>query len=93
MKLEAGRILPGMVLVKEIPPVEKIGSIIIANVAKPSTVMGEVVLIGDDIPSMKMVAKIGDRILHSPHSFAGVEINGEKYRLLNMQDILFMYQP
>uniref|UniRef100_A0A6M3IKQ4 Putative chaperonin n=1 Tax=viral metagenome TaxID=1070528 RepID=A0A6M3IKQ4_9ZZZZ len=92
MKLEAGRILPGKVLVKEIPPVEKIGSIIIANVAKPSMVAGEVVLVGDDLPAMKMQVSPRDKILHSPHSFVNVEIEGEKYRLLNMQEILFIWR-
>ena len=92
MQLESGRVLPGKVLVKEIPPVEKIGSIIIANVAKPSTVAGEVVLVGDDLPTMKMPVAPKDRILHSPHSFVSVEIEGNKFRLLSVQDILFIWR-
>lgn len=90
--IDKGRILPGKVLVKEIPPVEKVGNIFIANVAKPSIVAGEVVLTGDDLLTMKMPVSVGEKILHSPHSFVPVEIESVKYRLLSIQDILFIYK-
>jgi co-chaperonin GroES (HSP10) len=92
MMIEKGRILPGKVLAKEIPPVEKVGNIYIANTAKPSIVASEVVLVGDDLPAMKMPVSCGEKILHSPHGFVSVEIEGDKYRLLPATDILFIYK-
>ena len=90
--IEKGRILPGKVLAKEIPPVEKIGNIYIANIEKPSIVASEVVLVGDDLPSMKMPVVPTEKIMHSPHGFVNVEIEGIKYRLLPATDILFIWK-
>ena len=93
--IDKGRILPGKVLVKPIQESEKTESGLIykpVDVVKQRTFVGKVVLVGDDLPTMKMVVAPGDSILHSPHSFAGVEIDGENYRLLNLQDILFIWR-
>jgi len=92
--LESGSILPLKLLLKEVKPPEKVGSIIIAPQAKQPTITGEIVLIGD-IPTnsiyKKMKINIGDKVLHSPHSFVELEIEGTKYRLLNIQDCLFIW--
>jgi co-chaperonin GroES (HSP10) len=90
--IESGRILPGKVLVKEIPPVEKVGSIFVPNVTKATTVVGEVVIVSKPLPNLDPEITIGDRILHGPHSYVNVEIEGNPYRLVNVQDILYIYK-
>ena len=90
--LSAGHILPLKVLVKEIPKPEKTaGGIILAPTAKIPTILSEVILTGEGTNSMQMYVKKGDKILHSPHSFVPVEIDGTDYRLLNQQDILYIF--
>uniref|UniRef100_A0A6M3LBJ9 Putative chaperonin n=1 Tax=viral metagenome TaxID=1070528 RepID=A0A6M3LBJ9_9ZZZZ len=93
--IEKGQILIGKLLVKEVPPVEKIGSIYVGEIAKPKTFVGEVVIITDPLPNTRTKEPIvpGDMVLHSPHSYVGVTIDGIDYRLLNQADILFTWQP
>lgn len=92
---ETGRILPLKILVREVKPPEKVGSIILAPLARQTTITGEVVLIGD-IPQTGQFKDFklgkGDKILHGPNSFVEVEIEGEKLRLLNIQDVLFIWR-
>ena len=91
--LEKGRILPGKILIKEVKEKEKTTSgIIIAPTVKPKTYVGEVVLVGEDTPAIKMVVKEGNKVLHSPHAFAAVDIEGTEYRLLNQSDVLFIWE-
>jgi len=90
--LDKGRILPLKVLVKEIEREEKVGHIIIAPIVKEPTIAGEVILVGDSTSTQKMVVEKGDNILHSPHSFVSVEIDGKDYRLLNQTDVLFIWK-
>ena len=89
--IDSGRILPLKILVTEVKKAEKVGNIFIPETTKPKSIVGEVVLVGDSTPNMQMVCKVGDRVLHSPHSFVEVEIEGSPYRLLNMADVLFIY--
>jgi len=91
--LDKGRILPFKVLVKEIKQPERKGSIIIpTEVIRFPTIAGEVVLAGEPLPHMEEPIKIGDKVLHSPHAFVGVEIEGESYRLLNQADVLYIWK-
>lgn len=93
--LETGRILPLKILTKQPPREEKTaGGIIIPLTDKPKTIVGEVVLVGDipaTSPFKDFKIKVGDKVLHSPHSFVEVEIEKELFRLVNFQDILFLF--
>jgi len=93
MILNSGKILPGKVLVREIKEKEKTASgiVIPVDVVRKKTYAGEVVIVGDPHPNLHVDIKVGDKILHSPHAFVGVEIDGEEYRLLNISDILFIW--
>ena len=91
--IDKGRILPSKVLVKPIEQETKKGSIIIpTNVIKAKTFAGTVVITGEGTEALPRVVEVGDKILHSPHSFVSVEIEDVEYRLLNFQDILFIWR-
>ena len=93
--IESGRILPLKVLVKEIKEADKTESgliIIPIDVMRKKTHAGEVVLVGEGTSDIPMTIKPGDKILHSPHSFVAVEIGTEEFRLVNYQDILFIWR-
>jgi len=89
--LDSGRILPGKVLVKPIAQEEKKGSIYIPGNLKPKTFAGEVIIVGENTPNLPMVVKPGNKILHSPHSFVALEIGEIEYRLLNQNDVLWIW--
>jgi len=91
--IETGRILPGKILCKEPPKVEKktTSGIIIPETTKSPTIIGDVVLTGESLPTLKMVVSDGDKVLFSPHSFVRVVIDDEPYMLVNLQDILFIF--
>jgi co-chaperonin GroES (HSP10) len=91
--IEKGRILPGKVLVKPLKQDDKKGSIIIpSDVIKPKTYAGELVVIGDPLPTFKVELSVGEKILYPPHAFAKVEIDGVELNLLNVTDILFIWK-
>lgn len=93
--IESGRILPLKVLVKEIKESDKTESGLIikpVDVMRKKTHAGEVVLVGEGTPDIPMTIQAGDKVLHSPHSFVAVEIDGQDYRLVNYQDILFYWR-
>lgn len=91
--IESGRILPGKLLLKPIKEEEKQGLIFKpVDVMKVKTHAGEVVIVGDPLPTLDSKIQVADKVLHSPHSFVEVEIDGEQYRLLNIQDVLFIYK-
>lgn len=91
--IESGRILPGKILVKPIEEKKQTntGIIIPTEVIKPKTYAGEVVLVSTD-PSKEQIVFVGDKILHPPHAFVNVTIDGEDLRLLNQTDILFIWR-
>lgn len=93
--IDQGRILPLKVLVREVKESEKTESGLIikpVDVIKKRTHVGEVVLVGEGTAEIPMTVNVGDKILHSPHSFVGVDIDGEELRLVNYQDILFIWR-
>lgn len=95
MKLESGRILPGRLLLKDVPQSEKTESGLIYKptaVVKQRTFISEVVLVGKQLPSLDHEIKIGDKILHSPNSFTNVDIDGEPYRLMPAEQSLYIYK-
>ena len=91
--IEKGRILPGRLLMKEVPQEEKSGLIYRpVAVIKPKTFVSEVVLVGDPLPNLEHKIVIGDKILHSPNSFTNVDIENESFRLMDAQQALFIYK-
>ena len=95
MNIDKGRILPGRLLMREIPQEEKTESGLIYKpiaVVKQRTFVSEVVLVGDQLPSLDHKIQVGDKILHSPNCFTSVEIEGESFRLMDAQQALFIYK-
>jgi co-chaperonin GroES (HSP10) len=95
MNLEKGRILPGRLLMREIPESEKTESGLIFKpslIVKQRTHVGEVVLVGDQLPTLDHNIQVGDRILHSPNAFTNVTIDNVEYRLMDAQQALFIYK-
>ena len=93
--LDKGRILPSRLLVREIKQSEKTESGLIykpVDIVKQRTHVGEVVLVGEHLPALNHGIQIGDKVLHSPNGFVTVEIDNESFRLLNAQDVLFIYR-
>jgi chaperonin GroES len=95
-KIEKGQILIGKALISEIKePDRTTGGIIIPiDVTKPKTFMGKVVIIADPLPVARTKEPIipGDMVLHPPHAFVSVTIDGIDYRLINQSDILFTWK-
>ena len=90
--LEKGRILPGKVLVRPIKEEEKQGLIYKpVDVIKVKTYAGEVVMVSEPLANLPVVLSVGDRIFHSPHSFVSVTVDNEELRLLNQNEILFIW--
>jgi len=93
MKLEEGRILPGRLLLKEIPESDKTASGLLykpVDIVKKKTFVSEVVMVGDPLPSLDHKIEVGNRVLHSPNGFVSLEIEGENFRLMNAADVLFI---
>ncbi len=93
MNLESGRILPGRILVRPLEERKQTSSgiYIPTDVIKPKTYAAKVLIVGESLPLMQMVVKKDDYILHSPNAFVSVTIEGEDLRLLNQQDVLFIW--
>ena len=93
--IEKGRILPGRLLMREIPQDEKTESGLIYKpvaVVKQRTHVGQVVLVGDQLPTLNHGIQVNDFVLHSPNSFTNVTIEGTEYRLMDAQQVLFIYK-
>ena len=93
--IDEGRVLPGRLLVREIKETEKTESGLIykpVDIVKQRTCKGEVVVVGKQLPSLDHGIQVGDKVLHPPNGFVTVDIDNEPLRLLNAQDILFVYR-
>jgi co-chaperonin GroES (HSP10) len=83
-----GSILKTKVLVRPFAVKEKTsGGIIIPEISRPSQCGGEVILTGD----IELQAKIGNKVLFSPHAFQQVIINEEELMLVDHKDLLFIF--
>ena len=95
MNLDQGRILPGLLLVKPIQEDERTQSGLLikpVDIVKKRTYVGEVVLVGEELPSLNHKIAVGDKVLHPASAFITVEIGFEEYRLLKAADVLFIYK-
>jgi co-chaperonin GroES (HSP10) len=84
-----GSILKSKVLVRPFAVKESKTSsgIIIPEISRPSQTGGTVILTGD--PDSQ--AKIGNKVLFSPHAFQQVVIEEEDLMLVDHKDLLFIY--
>jgi chaperonin GroES len=81
--------LADRVLVLPAPAEEKtIGGIIIPDTAKEKPLKGEVVAVGNGTKDEEMVLKLGDQVLYGKDAGTELEIEGEKYLIMRLSDVL-----
>lgn len=84
------------VLLQIVEPEErKVGGIIIPDTVHEKPQIGEVVALGDDVVSkdverlpLSKIVKVGDKVLFAKYGGNEVELDGEKFLLVNRSDIL-----
>ena len=81
--------LADRVLVLPAPAEEKtIGGIIIPDSAKEKPLKGKVIAIGNGTKDEEMVVKPDDTVLYGKYAGTEIELDGEKYLIMNQSDIL-----
>jgi len=94
-KLQAGMILPDKIVCREIKKTETVSAsgIVLPNVTRSTQTKGEIVLIGEGTPQVKMVAKVGWTALFAPLAAQKFEYENEEYLLVPQANVLFMFPP
>lgn len=98
-KLQKGYILPGMIVVKEVPKTEKVTStgIVLPNVKKREPQSeGDVVLVGEGTAKDPMKVQIGMRVLFPPMSgqmFYLDDLGDEIFQLIPQSKVIWMWFP
>lgn len=86
-----GKILAGKVLVKpQEAETKTVSGIIIPDSAKEKPLRGEVVLVGAAKKDETVEVKAGDVVLYGKYAGTELEIDGEKYLLINQSDVLYI---
>ena len=88
-----GKITADGVLLKPEPEKEErvtTGGIYIPNTKKTTQKRGTVVLCGQGVPEKPIDLNVGDVVYYNGLSAREVEIDGEKYHLLNYLDCLYI---
>ncbi len=86
-----GKILAGKVLVKpQEAETKTVGGIIIPDSAKEKPLRGTVVLVGAAKKDETVEVKAGDVVLYGKYAGTELEIDGEKYLLINQSDVLYI---
>ena len=88
------------VLLQVVEPDErKVGGIIIPDTVHEKPQVGEVVALGDDVGSrdverkpLSQIVKVGDKVLFAKYGGNEVEVDGEKFLLVNRGDILAVFE-
>ncbi len=76
------------VLVKPIENEEKkVGNIIIPDTAKEKPQIGKIIAVGNDEDLQKIV-KDGDKVIYAKYGGTEVELEGEKYLIVQKSDLL-----
>jgi len=77
------------------PEERKVGGIIIPDTVHEKPQIGKVVALGDDVLNkdverlpLSKILKVGDKVLFAKYGGNEVEVDGEKYLLVNRSDIL-----
>ncbi|RLC48304.1 MAG: co-chaperone GroES [Candidatus Cloacimonadota bacterium] len=80
--------LDDRVLVKPIENKEKkVGNIIIPDTAKEKPQIGKVIAVGND-EDLQKVVKNGDKVIYAKYGGTEVELEGEKYLIVQRSDLL-----
>lgn len=80
--------LADRVLVVPAPAEEKVGGIIIPDIAKEKPLHGKVVAVGNGTKDEEMILKEGDEVLYGKYSGTELEYEGEKYLMMRQSDVL-----
>jgi len=76
------------VLIKSVEMEEKkAGNIIIPDTAKEKPQIGEIIAVGND-EELKELVKVGDKVIYAKYGGTDVELEGEKYLLVQRSDLL-----
>ena len=79
------------VIVRPIEQEERVGSIIIPDVAKEKPMAGTVMAVGTDAELVNVIAE-GDVILFGKYAGEEINIDGEKLLIISLPDILAKYK-
>ena len=79
---------PTKLLCEDIPETsEKIGSIIVPTTARIPSMRGKILQVGCGTDYVKIAHKVGDIAVFSPRAGQEIEVNGKKYRLMDVNDV------
>ena len=84
--------LADRVLVLPAQAEEKVGGIIIPDIAKEKPQHGTVVAAGNGTKDEEMVLKEGDEVLYGKYSGTELEVEGTKYLIMRQSDVLAVVQ-
>lgn len=80
------------VVVKQIEKKESVGGIILPSAAQEKQEIATVVAVGEggviDGKEVKMVVKVGDKVLYSKYAGSQFKIDGEEVTIIKQSDIL-----
>ena len=80
--------LADRVLVLPAQAEEKVGGIIIPDIAKEKPQRGKVVAVGNGTKDEEMILKVGDEVLYGKYAGTELENDGEKYLIMRQSDVL-----
>jgi len=82
-------VLPTKILLLEPESIEKTtpSGLVLPNIVRPTTSVGSVILIGEDVKSIK----VSNQIMFSPHAGIKVKFEDEEYTLIGIQDVLLFW--
>lgn len=81
--------LADRVLVKIEEVQEKTASgLYIPQTAQEKTQIGTVVAVGEGTDKIKMIVKVGDRVMHDKYAGTSVKSDGKEFLILSMKDVL-----
>lgn len=84
--------LADRVLVLPAQAEEKVGGIIIPDTAKEKPQHGTIVAAGNGTKDEEMVLKEGDEVLYGKYSGTELEVEGTKYLIMRLSDVLAVVQ-
>ena len=83
--------LADRVLVLPAQAEEKVGGIIIPDTAKEKPLKGNVVAVGEGTKDEPMILKEGDEVLYGKYSGTELELEGVKYLIMRLSDVLAVF--
>ncbi len=71
----------------ELEDEKKVGNIIIPDTAKEKPQIGEIIAVGND-EELQDLVKEGDKVIYAKYGGTEIELEGEKYLIVQRSDIL-----